>query len=318
MDEAGAAVGDGGDEKVAGGAVFAAYALNFGADLSLGGVGSVHDGGIYTALQCHASADLLLELYNVVLGENTLPYIDAKVDHILNYGLAEAVGVVDDYNTLLLEILVALLVCGLDDLTPELWLNEEVGFAAPVVMGEDGVGMSIFNHKLEAVVAVFADSHAQVGHKLGLQHKVAESVLKAHEEVKALKYAGGCKAGDKLLTAVNCVAALNIGSPELFGRAVGDKIRNLYDVFPFLNVVKDLVKGVGSGGNFVCGPENTGAPLVEAGLHAGIAVAADKGADGITGQHSHILILLHKAVGLAAADGFKKILSLAKHNVPPD
>ncbi len=136
--------------------------------------------------------------------------------------------------------------------------------------------------------------------------------------MEALKNAGRSEAGDQLFRAVNSVAALNIGSPKLLGRAVGNEVGNLYNVFPFFNVVYNLMQGVGSGGNFVCGPEYTGAPLVIDGLHAGIAVAADKGTDGVTGQHCHIFILLYKAVGLTAADSLKKILSLGEHNIPPD
>lgn len=62
VNEARAAIGDGGNEEVAGTAVFAADALDFCTNLFLGGIGPVHDGGVNAALQSHASADLLLEL----------------------------------------------------------------------------------------------------------------------------------------------------------------------------------------------------------------------------------------------------------------
>ena len=202
------------------------------------------------------------------------------------------------------------------ELAPHLRLHEEGVLGAPVVMGEDDVRVQVVDEHLHVFEAVIGDVVYELVHLIGVLVEVGERVLKAHEKVALLEYAGAHEAGHKLLAA----HGLGLGADVLpAGGAVGLQVRGVDIVAPVGYVAEhfQLVAGVRHGAGRVGGEEDGCAPLVHAG-GAADAVAAQVGVYGVAGHHGQGLVLVEDALRPSVwLEHFKENLAWCGHGFDP-
>lgn len=90
-----------------------------------------------------------------------------------------------DDDAVLVQVAVESAVGLLEQLPPGVGGHEEAGLGAPVVMGDDDIGMQVLDNQLHVVQAVLADGIDQVLHILGLFQHIGQSVLRWDESLRA-------------------------------------------------------------------------------------------------------------------------------------
>ena len=198
----GQALGCTGDEVVL--AALTAGPVNFSCHDLVGPAFVVDGCGVNTAHEGDFAAVLLDQLGDVVGVHDTLPDVDAHVDHVGHQSGGIGVGVVNDqFHTVGLVVAVDLLVGGLDELTEHGGRQEGGDLAAPVIVMEQSIG-------LDVLADLFCQLHFEVGdlvndllHLIGILIEGHQTVLDLGQVVALLEDAGEHGGGDEVLITVN-------------------------------------------------------------------------------------------------------------------
>ena len=289
---------------------------DIGADLFLSRIGTVDD-GVDAAHQGHTAVQLLLEGCNVVGVQHTLPHVDAQVNHIFHNALTPAVGMVQDDDTVVLHVLVHLHILGLDELAPHSRADEHGVLAAPIVMGNDDIGMEVVHQQLGVLEAVLTDGFQQFQGILRLLVQSHAQVGDAHQVVSLLPNTGTHEGHNQMLIAVNGGSSSLGVLPQLRSGAVGNQIGNLNGFLPLGNIGADQIIFAGEGEHLGLGPQVGGAPTVLDGA-ALLAHTAGVALNRVDHNRLGKFVVVDQAVGLAIRlQGFQKILLGGKHRKSP-
>ena len=102
------------------GAVCGACAAHFCAYLFFRAGQLINFVGFNAALECNLALGLLLELHDIIGSQGALPNVNMAVDHILNDGFVEAVGVMNYDNALIMKVAIHAFVLRLENIAPQL------------------------------------------------------------------------------------------------------------------------------------------------------------------------------------------------------
>ena len=202
----------------------------------------------------------------------------------------------------------------LEELPPHLRLHEQGVFGAPVVVGEQHVGLKAVDEHFGIGQPELGDVLDQLVHLVRVLIERGEGVFKIHEEVALLKDAGAHKAGDQAVVPGGGVGGGTGLLPAL--GAVGLQVGGVDHLPPARHVGADgerrAVDGDGPGG--VLREVDGHPPPVPAGA-APLSVAPEKDVDGVGQVHGQGLILAQLALGLAAGtDQLQKNLFGRRHD----
>ena len=186
----------------------------------------------------------------------------------------------------------------LEKLPPHLRLHEQGVFGAPVVVGEQHVGLQAVDEHFGIGQPELGDVLNQLVHLVRVLIERGEGVFKIHEEVALLEDAGAHKAGDQAVVP----GGLPGGGPGLLPPlgAVGLKIGGVDHLPPTRHVGADGepagVDGDGAGG--VLWEIDGHAPPVHRG-GAPLPVAPEEDVDGVSQIHGQGLVLAQLALRLS-------------------
>ena len=218
----------------------------------------------------------------------------------------------DDLHAMLLVVAVDLLVCGDEELFKHLRGEEGGVVGTPVVVVEHRVGMGVLAELLGQLQLVFGDVIDQLVHLVGVGVEGHQRLLNAHQVVHLLEDAGGDGGGNKVLLPVDGRRCRLVGRPGLVGEV---RAGHLHGLLPLGDVLHHPVFVVMDGelAGQTGGPVLGDAPGVHHRAAAGGAAGGLAG-DGVAPDHGEELVLVYKAVRVAAADGLKEILTNGKHS----
>ena len=221
----------------------------------------------------------------------------------------------DDLHTVGFIIAVDLHKSWLDKLAEHIRGQEGRDLAAPVVVVEQCVRFDVFAELSRVVQLKLRDAVDQLVHFVRIFIESDETLLHAHQMVAHFKNAGCIERGRELLVPVDL---FRFGDERLPFFGVVDDLRHLHIILPVLDVLdNDLVRRVNrERARRADGPGAGFAPCVNDIFLAVFGITAAY-TEGRTEQKGKCLILVDKAVGMSAMDGFQKILAFAQHKKIP-
>ena len=279
-------------------AALTAGALHLGSHHLLRPVGDIQHAGLDLAHEGQLVAVLLDQLGQIVGGDTTLPDIHAHLHHEGDEVLAVAVVVVHDQYAVFLVETVDLLISGQNELLKHSGGEEGVLRCAPVIVVQHGLDVALLDHHLGKVQLALGEEVDEVMHLLGLFIEVGQCILHAHQGVETLENTLRLHGADILIVAVGLSGDAVEHTPVT--GILGDE-GLVEDFTPLGDVLQHamLVIVEGECTHLTIGQRPSHAELIHsigrAGEHRIVAHVV-----GVGHQQVQELILLHKAVGLAA------------------
>ena len=256
---------------------------------------------------------MALEGGNVVFRQCTLPDLNADLGHVVHDGDEVRVGVVDGDDAARADVAIKAAVGLLEKLAPHVGLHKEGVFRAPVIVGEDDIGLQAVDQAADIIEAVLRDRLDEFVHLVVMLVERGQRIFKAHEEVALLKNACAHETGEELALGIRGGARARAALLPALGADA--QVGDMDGVLPvrYIGTDRQLRCVDGDGAGRALGKADGRAPAVLA-HGAALAVAAKIGVDGVREAHVQRFILAELTLGLAVGlDEFKKNSFRGRH-----
>jgi len=253
----------------------------------------------------------------MVRAHAALPDVDSHLDHVRHQRRRVAVRMVnDDLEAVVVVAAVQPLVGLQEELGKHVGREERRLGGAPVVVVPDDVRVQPCRHQLHIPAFPVGDVLDELVHALGLGQKRLHGRDHAHEGVDVLEQAREHNGPDKDLVPVVLAVVLLRLLPDLLREVERGRMNLLLPAGDVLNH-EMLAVLPGERAGDALRPHPGDAPQVlglrhlrRPGLGIGRAVWVGEGIH-------HEVELVDEAVGMAAVDGFQKVLSRCQHRLSP-